>query len=63
MRWGHAMISPHPDFIWSGIREKAARPFGNIHFAHSDLSGIALFEEAFYHGLRAVDEILKSKTA
>src|SRR5690606_26345374 len=54
MRWGHAMISPRPGFIWSGVREKAMQPFGRIHFAHTDLSGIALFEEAFYHGNRAV---------
>jgi len=58
MRWGHAMISPRPDFIWSGIREKAAQPWRNIHFAHTDLSGVALFEEAFYHGLRAAREII-----
>lgn len=58
MRWGHAMISPRPNFIWSGVREKAMKPYGNIHFAHTDLSGIALFEEAFYHGLRAAKEIM-----
>ena len=58
MRWGHAMISPRPNFIWSGIREKAEKPYRNIHFAHTDLSGIALFEEAFYHGLRVAQEIL-----
>ncbi|MEZ5428685.1 MAG: FAD-dependent oxidoreductase [Pyrinomonadaceae bacterium] len=58
MRWGHAMISPRTGFLWSGAREKAREPFRNIHFAHSDLSGIALFEEAFYHGLRAAREIL-----
>ena len=57
MRWGHAMISPRPNFIWSGIREKAMQPWRNIHFAHTDLSGIALFEEAFYHGLRSASEI------
>ncbi len=57
MRWGHAMISPRPNFIWSGIREKAMKPYGNIHFAHTDLSGIALFEEAFYHGLRVAGEV------
>lgn len=62
MRWGHAMISPRPNFIWSGIREKAVRPYRNIHFAHTDLSGVALFEEAFYHGLRAAGEILKART-
>jgi protoporphyrinogen oxidase len=58
MRWGHAMISPRPNFLWSGARDAAQKPFRNIHFAHSDLSGIALFEEAFYHGLRAASEIL-----
>jgi len=58
MRWGHAMISPRPNFIWSGIRQKAEKPYRNIHFAHTDLSGIALFEEAFYHGLRAAGEII-----
>ena len=62
MRWGHAMISPRPNFIWSGIREKAMQPFNNIHFAHTDLSGIALFEEAFYHGLRAAREVLTAET-
>ncbi len=59
MRWGHAMISPRPNFLWSGAREAAQKPYRRIHFAHSDLSGIALFEEAFYHGLRAASEILK----
>lgn len=58
MRWGHAMISPRTDFLWSGAREQAQKPFRNIHFAHSDLSGIALFEEAFYHGIRAANEII-----
>ncbi len=59
MRWGHAMISPRTNFLWSGARDAAQKPFRNIHFAHSDLSGIALFEEAFYHGIRAAKEILK----
>jgi hypothetical protein len=58
MRWGHAMISPRPDFIWSETRARAQKPFRNIHFAHTDLSGIALFEEAFYHGLRAAKQVL-----
>jgi phytoene dehydrogenase-like protein len=60
MRWGHAMIRPSPGFIWGSSRQKAAAPFRNIHFAHTDLSGVALFEEAFYHGLRAAEEVLAS---
>lgn len=62
MRWGHAMISPKPGFIWGGERQKALRPYRNIHFAHTDLSGIALFEEAFYHGLRAARSVSTSET-
>ncbi|MCY7377395.1 MAG: FAD-dependent oxidoreductase [Pyrinomonadaceae bacterium] len=58
MRWGHAMISPRTNFLWNGAREQAQKPFRNVHFAHSDLSGIALFEEAFYHGVRVANEIL-----
>jgi len=61
MRWGHAMISPRTGFLWSGARDAAQKPFRNIHFAHSDLSGIALFEEAFYHGIRAANEIISPK--
>jgi hypothetical protein len=62
MRWGHGMISPRPNFIWSGVREKAMQPWRNIHFAQTDLSGIALFEEAFYHGLRAAREVATAET-
>ncbi len=61
MRWGHAMISPRTNFLWSGARDEANKPFRNIHFAHSDLSGIALFEEAFFHGVRTAREIILPK--
>ena len=60
-RWGHAMIRPRPGFITppsADQRRKATQPDGRIHFANTDLSGIALFEEAFDHGLRAADEVL-----
>lgn len=59
MRWGHAMIKPRPGFVWGGAREKASQPYRGIHFANTDLSGVALFEEAFYHGIRAAEEVLK----
>ena len=58
MRWGHAMIRPRPGFVWSGARMKAAQPYRGIHFANTDLSGVPLFEEAFYHGIRAAEEVL-----
>ncbi|MBI3653634.1 MAG: FAD-dependent oxidoreductase [Acidobacteria bacterium] len=61
MRWGHAMIRPRPNFVRSAARREAAKAYRNIHFAHTDLSGVALFEEAFYHGNRAAEEIVGGK--
>lgn len=58
MRWGHAMVRPRPGFIWSEARRTAAQPLGAIHFANTDLSGIALCEEALDHGVRAAEEVL-----
>jgi phytoene dehydrogenase-like protein len=59
--WGHAMVRPRPGFLWSRALEEAARPVGRIHFAHTDLSGMALFEEAQYWGIHAAEAILKEK--
>ena len=58
MRWGHAMIRPRTGFMWGQARREGAKRFRGIHFAHSELSGVALFEEAFDVGLRAANEIL-----
>ena len=61
MRWGHAMIRPRTGFVWGKARSQGAKPFRSIHFAHSELSGVALFEEAFDVGLRAADEVLRAQ--
>ncbi|MFY9555506.1 MAG: FAD-dependent oxidoreductase [Blastocatellia bacterium] len=61
MRWGHAMVRPRPGFVWSEARQAASKPYRGIHFAHTDLSGIPLFEEAFYHGTRAADEVIEAQ--
>lgn len=55
--WGHGMIRPRPGALFDPARAQRLLPRGRIHFAHTDLSGIALFEEAFDHGLRAAREI------
>jgi monoamine oxidase len=57
-RWGHAMVSPRVGSVWSAARLDAQRAQGRLHFAHSDLSGVSLFEEAFDHGVRAAGEVL-----
>ncbi len=58
MLWGHAMIRPVPGFFWSDVRRRAAEPFGAIRFAHSDMSGLSLFEEAQYQGVRAAEDLM-----
>ncbi|MEZ4232511.1 MAG: NAD(P)-binding protein [Polyangiaceae bacterium] len=60
-RWGHAMVRPRPGFVWGGAREKASESLGRVHFAHSDLSGIALFEEAQQRGIQAADRVLMAR--
>jgi hypothetical protein len=60
MRWGHAMVRPRPGFLW-GTALRAVQPYRGVHFAAADLSGLALFEEALYHGVRAAEEVLAAK--
>lgn len=63
MRWGHAMVRPKPGLRWGRDRLAAAVPVGNVHFAHSDLSAMALFEESLDHGIRAAEEVLAARGA
>ncbi|WP_066716981.1 FAD-dependent oxidoreductase [Sphingomonas pituitosa] len=51
-RWGHAMIRPTPGFLARGA---AVRPQPPLFLAHSDLSGLSLFEEAHYQGVLAAE--------
>jgi hypothetical protein len=58
--WGHGLVSPGIGYIWSEDRENMKKSLGNIHFAHSDLSGISIFEEAQYQGVLAAKKIIES---
>ncbi len=55
--WGHGMIRPRVGSVWSDALLARSGTIGRVHFAHTDLSGYALFEEAFDHGLRAAREV------
>ncbi|PZR19774.1 MAG: twin-arginine translocation pathway signal protein [Flavobacterium psychrophilum] len=60
---GHGMISPTPGFIFGEAKAMAAKSIDNtIYFAHSDLSGISIFEEAFHQGINAVNKMLHETT-
>ena len=52
------MIRPVPGFIWGGDRQRMQQAHGRIVFAHSDMSGISIFEEAFTRGTQAADALL-----
>ncbi|GHN02405.1 amino oxidase [Cytophagales bacterium WSM2-2] len=57
--WGHGMIRPEPEFVWGEARKAANSPIDNkIFFAHSDLCGLSLFEEAFESGIAAARNLL-----
>ena len=59
--WGHGMVIPKTGFIWSKERKELQKSLGKIHFAHSDMSGFSIFEEAQYHGVEAAKKILLFK--
>jgi hypothetical protein len=57
--WGHGMIAPTTNFVWSENLKKAKAPINNkIFFAHSDLSGVSIFEEAFHQGINTAKQVL-----
>ena len=60
-RWGHAMVRPTVGLLRGAALRAAREPWGRIHFAHTDLSGLALFEEAQYWGVRAAETILRER--
>ncbi|WP_430895029.1 MULTISPECIES: FAD-dependent oxidoreductase [unclassified Paraflavitalea] len=57
--WGHAMVKPKPGLVHGPVLGSLAKsPDPRIHFAHTDLAGISIFEEAFYQGLNAAKNCL-----
>lgn len=61
--WGHAMARPTVGELWTRriARNNHLEAQKNIHFVHTDVSGISIFEEAFDNAMRAVTSILNSK--
>jgi glycine/D-amino acid oxidase-like deaminating enzyme len=57
-RMGHAMIRPTPGFLSSGSRQAMRRGLPRLFFAHSDVSGLSLFEEAQARGVAAAERAI-----
>jgi predicted NAD/FAD-dependent oxidoreductase len=61
-RYGHAMSIPLPGLRSSAALQALSNPTGRVHFAHSDLSGYSIFEEAFFHGTRVGERLSPAST-
>jgi monoamine oxidase len=63
-RWGHAMSIPVPGTRTSSslaaLQRQQTGMWRRLHFAHSDLSGYSVFEEAFTHGWRAGQTVARA---
>jgi hypothetical protein len=57
-RHAHAMIRPLPGRLWSGARAGFESGAGGVRFAHADVSGLSLFEEANFRGVLAAERTL-----
>ena len=55
--WAHGMIRPTPGYLWGSARAASCVQRPPVFFAHSDMSGISLFEEANYRGVVAADAV------
>ena len=58
MRFGHGMIRPTVGFLTAAGRRQLSAGEQGLFFAHSDVSGLSLFEEAHEGGVRAADMAL-----
>ncbi len=60
MLWGHAMVQPKPGLIHGNLRAGLSESIAQkIHFAHTDLAGVSIFEEGFYQGINAAEKVIK----
>ena len=57
-RHAHAMIRPLPGRLWGGARNSFESGRAGIQFAHADVSGLSLFEEANFRGVLAAERTL-----
>lgn len=55
--WGHGMVRPEPGYLWGKVRQQLLTQTPPLFYAHTDMSGLALFEEAYTRGVHASAEI------
>lgn len=61
MVWAHAMVQPLPGMIHGSLRSDLGKSIhDSVHFAHTDLAGISIFEEGFYRGIAAAKKVMQN---
>lgn len=63
MRWGHAMSIPVPGLRGAPALAALHEAQGRLFFAHSDLAGYSVFEEAYTRGVQVAAQILSRRRA
>jgi hypothetical protein len=58
-RWGHAMVRPVPGFVSQVAMRQGPALAPDLFHAHSDMSGLSLFEEAHYRGTAAAEAAMR----
>ncbi|MCL9807147.1 FAD-dependent oxidoreductase [Flavobacterium amniphilum] len=59
---GHGMVSPGVGFMFGKAKINAQESLNNnVFFAHTDLSGISIFEEAFHQGIAVANRVLNEE--
>jgi len=59
--WGHGIILPIPNLIWGKNQQQFRKEIiPNLFFAHTDFSGISIFEQAFYQGFEAATRTMSA---
>lgn len=58
MRYGHAMSIPLPGVCGSLALKALSQMDRRVRFAHSDLSGYSVFEEAYFHGAATARDLI-----
>ena len=53
------MVRPTVGAVFSAERQALKQSRDRLVFAHSDVSGLSLFEEAQYRGVTAADRVLR----
>lgn len=62
-RWGHAMARPTPGVLHRVRMLRDWKPAERVFVAHADMSGLSLFEEAQWQGVRAADDVGRALSA